>query len=231
MARRHRGQEALSFPRPSASPMIDLSTMNGGKQLEVFHSNKGADGDRPQNWATPLPLYREIEEAFAGREGFALDACAEEWNAKAPFYFDEQLDALSLDRPWHVTRDARVNEHAEERNPSAIYDPLGGMREAPVFGRRDVWVWCNPPYNAIDAFVAKAIRELDAGAYAGCVFLFPNRSDREWWHRLVKPRAWHIEEIQGRVNFVAPPGAEITAAGGYEPSVVVVFRNGIRGRA
>lgn len=54
---------------------------------------------RRQNWATPMPLFREIERRHGGG-GFNLDACAEEWNAKCDRFFTEHDDGLAM--PWRL---------------------------------------------------------------------------------------------------------------------------------
>jgi phage N-6-adenine-methyltransferase len=43
-----------------------------------------------ENWATPPDLFADLHREF----GFALDVCAESWNAKLPRYFTEADDAL-----------------------------------------------------------------------------------------------------------------------------------------
>lgn len=53
--------------------------------------------DRPQDWRTPMSLFRELEKRF-GRGGFTLDAAASADNTLCGRYFDEAANALQ--RPW-----------------------------------------------------------------------------------------------------------------------------------
>lgn len=47
-----------------------------------------------QNWATPKPLFVELERRFA-REGFTLDVAAEPWNTMCSRFFTEEEDGLT----------------------------------------------------------------------------------------------------------------------------------------
>lgn len=59
-------------------------------------------------------------------------------------------------------------------------------------------VWCNPPYSAAGAFVAKAAEEAAKGAVV--VMLLPARTDTKWWHRYIWNKETHTwrEGVQGR---------------------------------
>ena len=82
-------------------------------------------------------------------------------------------------------------------------------------GARRVFV--NPPYGrgTVIKWVAKAYAE----SLKGCrvVMLLPARTDSPWFHDIVKPHAFHIEFLRGRVKF---QGAQ---AGAPFPSLIVVF--------
>jgi hypothetical protein len=78
--------------------------------------------------------------------------------------------------------------------------PLGESEvdgAAPLFsswkGRR---VFCNPPYNReIIKFLTRASEAEIA------VFLLPSRTDTQWFHEFVLPKAREIRFIRGRLKF------------------------------
>jgi len=47
------------------------------------------------NWGTPLYFFNRLNERF----NFALDACAEDWNARCSKYYTVESDGLTM--PWH----------------------------------------------------------------------------------------------------------------------------------
>lgn len=68
-------------------------------------------------------------------------------------------------------------------------------------------VWCNPPFSALPAWVAKAHDEV---AHNGCelvVMLLPaNRTEQPWWHEHVEPLRdrggiLDVEFIEKRLRF------------------------------
>lgn len=69
-------------------------------------------------------------------------------------------------------------------------------------------VWCNPPYSAIQPWIAKAWTE--AATAPLIVMLLPaNRTEQTWWQTLVEPfrdngRGLRVEFIAGRQRFVGP---------------------------
>lgn len=167
--------------------------------------------EKVQNAGTPKWLYLIGEQRYAGADGFMLDVCAEPWSAKCRYYFDEELDALS--RPWALMSPVRT------RDPNDV-QPLGV--------RNDHAVFCNPQYDQIEAWLKKALFELDRGSFRLVTFLIPVRTDRTWWHEIVKPRAWLIEEIDGRVRFDPPPGKDFGSP--FEASAFVTFQHRITTR-
>lgn len=67
-------------------------------------------------------------------------------------------------------------------------------------------VWCNPPYSAAGAFVAKAKAEAAKGATV--VLLLPARTDTRWWHAYIWDQRTHAPQpdvqvrlIPGRLSF------------------------------
>ena len=77
--------------------------------------------------------------------------------------------------------------------------------------------YCNPPYNNQDAFLIKAISELNKGNCKTVVFLIPSRTDTKRFHDMILPNAKEIRFIKGRLKF---EGKENTAP---FPSMVVIF--------
>lgn len=104
-------------------------------------------------------------------------------------------------------------------------------------------VWCNPPYSAIPAWVAKASRETEAGGCPLVVMLLPaDRTEQPWWHDWIEP--WRDRDvgittrfIRKRVKFGLPPDhpdadkglANGKKGGGYRyppfGCVLVIFEN------
>lgn len=78
-------------------------------------------------------------------------------------------------------------------------------------------VWLNPPYGR--GITGKWVEKAYAESLKGCrvVMLLPARTDAPWFHDFVKPHAFHVEFIRGRLRFGdAKSGAPF-------PSMVVVF--------
>jgi phage N-6-adenine-methyltransferase len=102
---------------------------------------------------------------------FNMDVAANEHNAKCPMFFDRNDDGLKMS--W------------------AEY--------APPDGRRAV-VFLNPPYGkAIGQWMAKAVKEAQAGALVVC--LVHARTDTSWFQNWVIPWASEVRFIRGRVKF------------------------------
>jgi hypothetical protein len=78
-------------------------------------------------------------------------------------------------------------------------------------------VFCNPPYNrGITRFLERAI-EADIA-----VFLLPARTDTQWFHNFVLPRAAEIRFIKGRLCFGDPDDLSKRAP---FPTMLVIYRN------
>lgn len=60
-------------------------------------------------------------------------------------------------------------------------------------------IWCNPPYSATNAWVAKAIREHSAGAHI--VMLLPSRTDTRWFHALLNEPGCSLHFLRRRLTF------------------------------
>lgn len=70
-----------------------------------------------------------------------------------------------------------------------------------LVARREV-VWCNPPWNDVYPWVARAVAT--PGLCGG--FLLPARPDRAWFRLLCRTAL--VETFAGRVAYVDPTGQE-----------------------
>lgn len=75
-------------------------------------------------------------------------------------------------------------------------------------------VYCNPPFSGIEPWVEKAWSE--TGAHLIVMLLPANRTEQEWWQRLVEPRrdrsnSFRVEFLPGRLKFLSPGEDEIRA--------------------
>ena len=82
--------------------------------------------------------------------------------------------------------------------------------------------WCNPPYDDIGPWVAKAVRHARAGGTT--VMLLPSRTCTKWF-QLAFENAQAVEFISGRLNFGGPHAMEEASASPF-PSVVIVIAPG-----
>jgi phage N-6-adenine-methyltransferase len=89
--------------------------------------------------------------------------------------------------PLHAHRHFTVDAAASDgnallpvywtRETDALVQSWGGHR-----------VWCNPPYSGIEAWVAKAWREMLWQECESVTMLLPaNRCEQRWWQRYVEP--------------------------------------------
>ena len=93
------------------------------------------------------------------------------------------------------------------------------------------FVWCNPPYSDLYAWVAKAWDEYPDTR--GIVMLLPaNRPEQKWWQELVEPRRDRprsplaVEFLPGRMRFHRP-NAVIGPKGDRPPfgCVLLIWRD------
>jgi len=77
-------------------------------------------------------------------------------------------------------------------------------------------VWCNPPFDNLEAWVTKAWREHQARAFDVAAMLVPaTRTEQRWWQIYVEP--WRdsshglaVRFLAGRPRFTSPdPDAEV----------------------
>ena len=116
---------------------------------------------------------------------------------------------------WSTPEDLRAKLYTEF---ALDYDPCPLFCEVDTLqldwtGKR---VFCNPPYSAIPAFLAKRVEPYIA------VYLLPSRTGTKWWHEVVLPYADEIRFLRGRLKF----GGSKTSA--PFDSVIVVFQRADR---
>lgn len=68
--------------------------------------------------------------------------------------------------------------------------------------------WCNPPYETIGPWVEKALSETRNGDGVLTWLLVPPRTDRPWWHQLCRASCTYLVFLEGRIEFVPPPGID-----------------------
>lgn len=96
---------------------------------------------------------------------------------------------------YHYTLDLCAEAwSAKAEDFCSLPDDDGLLRN--ISGRR---VWCNPPYNDVGPWVAKAL----SGGASIFTLLVPANTDQQWFSDLAGVAA--IEFIRGRVSFVPPP--------------------------
>lgn len=93
--------------------------------------------------------------------------------------------------------------------------------------------WCNPPWHSPSVWLAKGDQAVRKMGCRVAVFCLPYRPGVGWWRKFVA-RAHPdlsviIHEFEGRVVYGAEPSS-VTGAGGYEPTVLVVFERRLRAR-
>ena len=72
--------------------------------------------------------------------------------------------------------------------------------------------WCNPPYNNIDPWAEGLVENAETFPDFMARFLVPARTDRPWWHLLLR-HGW-VTFIEGRIEFDPPPGVAAPGAMG-----------------
>lgn len=125
-----------------------------------------------------------------------------------------------LDAEFHFTLDPAASDlnHKCEKYYTVKEDGLSW----PWDNKR---VFLNPPYGrgVIEPWMRKVSRELEQHAIL-VVCLIHARTDTKWFQSWVLPYAHEIRFVRGRVKFVGAPSSCPF------PSVVVVFRPGVRDR-
>ena len=121
------------------------------------------------------------------------------------------------------------SENHHTRTPKAFFDKLdkefnfdldGSPNHSLINMLSKSWygsVYVNPPYNDQDAFIKKALNEINKGNCKRVVFLIPARTDTKRFHEMILPNAKEIRFIKGRLKF---EGCDNSAP---FPSMIVVL--------
>lgn len=121
---------------------------------------------------------------------------------------DERITPGWLFEQLHAEHgfDLDVAANAENAKLPAFFDLESDGLAQSWAGRR---VWCNPPYSALAAWVAKAEAEAKRGALV--VMLLPaNRTEQRWWQNHVEPHRDRpgsgvtVRFLPRRINFGVP---------------------------
>jgi phage N-6-adenine-methyltransferase len=90
-------------------------------------------------------------------------------------------------------------------------------------------VWCNPPFNQIPLWLAKAETEVRAGNCGRVVMLVPCSPGTGWWTRAVLAHEIHI--FEKRIKFEPPPDADLErpSAPGFGACLVLIQKDGLVG--
>ena len=83
-------------------------------------------------------------------------------------------------------------------------------------------VWCNPPYNNIGPWIAKAIEQVRERNAERVVMLLPAGTCSKWF-QLAYENAARIEFVHGRLNFQGPNALDEGKAAAPNPSIVIIF--------
>ena len=85
-------------------------------------------------------------------------------------------------------------------------------------------VRCNPPYDDVGPWVAKAIESINTGEASQVVMLLPARTCTRWF-RMAWENCYAVEFIHGRLNFTGPNSLDEGKAPAPFPSVLMVFNH------
>lgn len=127
----------------------------------------------------------------------------------------------ALHAEHHFTLDAAAN--AENAKISHNYRSVDNCGLAASWtGER---VWCNPPYTGLDAWVAKAWREMWSGCDLVVMLLPNNRCEQPWWQDNIEPfrDGPAVDGVQLRTTFLegrlrfGMPASVRTPKGGWRP--------------
>lgn len=163
--------------------------------------------------------------------------------------------------PQQVRRDGVDDTIDDRRTPGKVFLPLheefmftidvaasASNAKLPRFYTREDdglaqrWeherVWCNPPFSAIEPWVAKAWQEMHAGCACVVMLLPANRTEQSWWQVWVErfrdgaPVACRscglgivlrTRFLATRIRFGRPPGTPVPKKGDRPPFGLVVL--------
>jgi hypothetical protein len=92
-------------------------------------------------------------------------------------------------------------------------------------------VWVNPPYSKIDEFVAKLLKEVEAGRVTAAILLTNDCTDAQWFHQAVSACSAFCL-TRGRIRFEREDGPADSPPRGqtffYFGNDAATFRNVFR---
>jgi phage N-6-adenine-methyltransferase len=116
--------------------------------------------------------------------------------------------------------DVDVAASFENRKCERFYDKrIDALQDGLAWEGR---VWCNPPYNNIVPWVAKAIEQVRERNAERVVMLLPAGTSSKWF-QLAYENAARIEFVHGRLNFGGPHALNDGKSAAPNPSILVVF--------
>jgi len=124
-------------------------------------------------------------------EDDATNGARQEWGTPTKIF-------AALDEEFKFTVDACATAHNAKltRFWSPEDDGLAQVWE----GER---VFCNPPYNAIEPWLARGWLAISRDPSTVCAYLIPPRTDASWFHTFA--RLGRRDYFRGRISFVIPP--------------------------
>jgi hypothetical protein len=127
-----------------------------------------------QNYATPADFI-DATKARLGITRFAHDFAADAYTKKAPTYFDEEADALSIPK-WELNL---------------------RYQACPISGQ--AWGWLNPPFTTIGSWAKRCLETKRAGG--SIAFLVPAAVGSNWFRDYVDGHAL-VLFLNGRIHFM-----------------------------
>ncbi len=142
-------------------------------------------------WQTPQHIFDACDGRYSG---FVRDMAATEENTLCEAYCTSK----------------RIRRYCEYQFENALTYDWNLMRGS---------LWCNPPYGPVGT-IPVWLKYASKFRRNTRVFLLPNDTSTAWWHEYVH-KVNEVVFIQGRVQFIPPPGIKKTS--NPWPSVIFVF--------
>jgi hypothetical protein len=173
--------------------------------------NETIPATRREDWQTPIALVGWAERRFDLR--FSRDVACETHNSVIRRMATRDPGAwLAADRqfertPSYCDRDSWSFHFDMGRN--GLSDKWEPWHNAP--SQLDA-CWCNPPYNALQAWSNALIDPMRTGFFH-IVALVPAYTDTQWWTQLVQhERAGAVVFLTGRMQFELPIARRTSSA-------------------
>lgn len=135
---------------------------------------------------------------------------------------NERFTPRDLITDLHQLYGFTIDVASDPKSPAA--QVIGARWTKKNDGLRQSWmgqrVWCNPPFDEIAAWVAKAHAEIEKKCQLVVMLIPATRTEQPFWHEYIEPyrdgragqgmKAWELETrfLQGRVSFGNPSDPE-----------------------